>query len=61
LVVDFHIANFNTLLSMEIESKMGSMVVTCCGGGSLSDDVRKAVRAKQNVANIDFIEEAFSW
>jgi hypothetical protein len=46
---------------MEIESKMGSMVVTCCGGGSLSDDVRKAVRAKQNVANIDFIEEAFSW
>ncbi|KAF8543920.1 ferric reductase like transmembrane component-domain-containing protein [Trichophaea hybrida] len=53
--------NFNTLLNMEIEGKMGSMVVTVCGGGSLSDDVRKAVRAKQDVANIDFVEEAFSW
>ncbi|KAF8251817.1 hypothetical protein K440DRAFT_538461 [Wilcoxina mikolae CBS 423.85] len=53
--------NFNTLLNMEIECKMGSMVVTVCGGGSLSDDVRQAVRAKQDVANIDFIEEAFSW
>jgi len=46
---------------MEVEAQMGSMVVTVCGGGSLSDDVRRAVRNKQNIANVDFIEEAFSW
>ena len=40
---------------------MGSIAVTVCGGGSLSDDVRRAVRDKQSVANIDFIEEAFTW
>ncbi|KAI5804478.1 ferric reductase NAD binding domain-containing protein [Geopyxis carbonaria] len=53
--------NFDTLLNMEIESKCGSMAVTVCGGGSLSDDVRRAVRNKSHAANIDFVEEAFSW
>jgi len=56
-----HPANFDTLLSIEIEAQMGHMAVAVCGGGSLSDDVRRAVRNKQNVANIDFIEAAFSW
>lgn len=55
------LANFGALLGMEIESKMGAIAVTVCGSGSLSDDVRRAVRDKQSVANIDFIEEAFSW
>jgi hypothetical protein len=46
---------------MELEAKMGSMAVTVCGSGSLSDDVRRAVREKSDDGNIDFIEEAFSW
>lgn len=53
--------NFDTLINMEIEAQMGSMAVAVCGGGSLSDDVRRVVRSKQNVANIDFMEAAFSW
>ncbi|CUS12793.1 unnamed protein product [Tuber aestivum] len=53
--------NIDTLLDMEIDQKMGKMAVTVCGGGSLSDDVRRAVRNKIHKANIDFIEEAFSW
>ncbi|KAL7275679.1 hypothetical protein RUND412_001366 [Rhizina undulata] len=53
--------NIDTLLDMEIENQMGSIAVTVCGGGSLSDDVRRAVRSKVDKANIDFIEEAFSW
>jgi hypothetical protein len=55
------IANFNTLLNMEIDQQMGAMAVTVCGGGSLSDDVRAAVRGVQDKGNVDFIEEAFSW
>ena len=46
---------------MEIDQKMGKMAVMVCGGGSLSDDVRRAVRNKIHKANIDLIEEAFSW
>jgi predicted ferric reductase len=53
--------NFDTLLAAEIENKMGTMAVTVCGSGSLSDVVRRAVRQKQSAANVDFIEEAFSW
>jgi hypothetical protein len=55
------VANFDTLLAAEIENKMGTMAVTVCGSGSLSDVVRRAVRQKQSAANVDFIEEAFSW
>jgi hypothetical protein len=46
---------------MEVEARMGSIGVTVCGSGSLSDDVRRAVRNNIGRANIDFIEEAFSW
>lgn len=53
--------NIGTLLDMEIENKAGTMAVTVCGSGSLSDDVRAAVRLRSHKANIDFIEEAFSW
>lgn len=49
------------LMAMEIESRIGSMAVTVCGPGGLSDDVRKAARNNIHKANIDFIEEAFSW
>jgi hypothetical protein len=37
------------------------MGVSVCGSGSLSDDVRLACRKRQNISNLDFIEEAFSW
>jgi predicted ferric reductase len=53
--------NIETLLDMEIEGQVGAMGVTVCGSGALSDDVRCAVRSRQHVSNIDFIEEAFSW
>lgn len=53
--------NIETLIDMEIETQVGAMGVSVCGSGSLSDDVRSAVRSRQLRTNIDFIEEAFSW
>jgi predicted ferric reductase len=53
--------NFDTLLDLELDNQVGAMAVSVCGPGSLSDDVRKSVRRRQSVANIDFIEESFSW
>ena len=53
--------NIETLLAMETEQQVGAMGVSVCGPGSLSDDVRLAVRRRQGYQNIDFIEEAFSW
>ena len=55
------LANIETLLDLELEQKLGKMAVVVCGNGSLSDDVRRAVRNKVHCANIDFIEEAFTW
>ncbi|KAL1839028.1 hypothetical protein VTJ49DRAFT_1928 [Mycothermus thermophilus] len=53
--------NIETLLGMEMENQIGTMGVTVCGPGALSDDVRRAVRNKQYHGEVDFIEEAFSW
>ncbi|RYP79103.1 hypothetical protein DL771_000081 [Monosporascus sp. 5C6A] len=53
--------NIETLLAMETEQQIGAMGVTVCGPGTLSDEVRQAVRRRQNYQSIDFIEEAFSW
>jgi NAD(P)H-flavin reductase len=53
--------SIETLIDKEIEDQVGAMGVSVCGSGSLSDDVRKAVRGRQHASNIDFIEEAFSW
>ncbi|RYP60239.1 hypothetical protein DL769_008200 [Monosporascus sp. CRB-8-3] len=53
--------NIETLLAMETEQQVGAMGVTVCGPGALSDEVRQAVRRRQNYQSIDFIEEAFSW
>jgi predicted ferric reductase len=50
-----------TLLAMEQEQQVGAMAVSVCGPGALSDEVRLAVRQRQDRSNIDFIEEAFSW
>ena len=49
------------LISKEQTQQVGAMAVSCCGTGSLSDDVRKSVRTKCEDTNMDFIENAFSW
>ncbi|KAK3295853.1 ferric reductase like transmembrane component-domain-containing protein [Chaetomium fimeti] len=53
--------NIDTLLGMEMESQVGTMAVSVCGPGALSDEVRRAVRNRQYGGNLDFVEEAFSW
>ncbi|OTA60346.1 ferric reductase like transmembrane component [Hypoxylon sp. EC38] len=53
--------NIETLISMEAEQQIGTMGVSVCGPGALSDEVRLAVRRRQYDTSIDFIEEAFSW
>ena len=51
----------DTLVQMECENQIGAMGVSVCGTGSLSDDVRDAVRRRQGWRNIDFFEESYSW
>lgn len=53
--------NIDTLLGMEMENQVGTMAVTVCGPGALSDEVRRAVRNRQYQGSVDFVEEAFSW
>lgn len=53
--------NITTLLSIEQEQQVGAMAVSVCGPGTLSDEVRMAVRDRQSRSSIDFVEEAFSW
>lgn len=53
--------NIETLLSLEMENQVGAIGVTVCGPGALSDEVRLAVRNRQDYGTIDFVEEAFSW
>jgi NAD(P)H-flavin reductase len=53
--------NIETLLGIEMENQIGTLGVSACGPGALSDEVRRAVRNKQYNGNIEFVEEAFSW
>jgi len=53
--------NIDTLLGIEMENQVGTLGVSVCGPGALSDEVRRAVRNKQYNGNIEFAEEAFSW
>jgi hypothetical protein len=53
--------NIDTLLGIEMENQVGTLGVSVCGPGALSDDVRSAVRARQYQGAIDFVEESFSW
>lgn len=53
--------NIQTVLDKEIEQQVGAMGVMVCGGGAMSDDVRRACRERQAISNIDFIEESFTW
>ena len=53
--------NIKTLIDMESENQIGAMAVTVCGTGSLSDNVRRAVRQRQMTSNVDLVEESFTW
>lgn len=53
--------NVDTLVQLECDNQVGAMGVSVCGPGGLIDDVRAAVRKRQGLANIDFLEESFSW
>ena len=53
--------NVDTLVQMECDHRIGAMAVSVCGTGGFNDDVRMAVRKRQGIANIDFLEENFSW
>jgi len=49
------------LVEAEQRNQIGAMAVSVCGTGSLSDDVRKAVRDRCEDTEMDFMENAFSW
>ncbi|KAI9803694.1 MAG: hypothetical protein M1833_000606 [Piccolia ochrophora] len=52
--------NVETLVRMESENQVGAMGVSVCGTGSLSDDVRRAVRMRQD-KEVEYVEQSFSW
>ncbi|CRG86017.1 ferric-chelate reductase, putative [Talaromyces islandicus] len=52
---------FRQLLEREMAQQVGAMAVSVCGPGSMSDEVRKAVRDVQGRKSVDFFEESFSW
>lgn len=53
--------NIPMLIKTEMVNQIGTMAVTVCGTGSMSDDVRHTVRGLQTKANIDLVEETFTW
>jgi hypothetical protein len=53
--------DIETLVQLEVSQRVGAMAVSVCGTGSLSDDVRHAVRKRQAHAEIDYFEESFTW
>jgi len=53
--------NIDSLLGMEMQNQIGTMAVSVCGPGALSDEVRMAVRNRQYQGQLEFVEEAFSW
>ncbi|EAW09660.1 ferric reductase family protein [Aspergillus clavatus NRRL 1] len=53
--------NIDTLIGMEVENQVGAMGVLVCGNGSLSDDVRRVCRQRQDQTHVDFVEESFTW
>ncbi|KAH8589016.1 ferric reductase [Bisporella sp. PMI_857] len=49
------------IVDTERASRIGACAISVCGTGSLGDDVRSIVRARQGKWSIDFFEESFSW
>ncbi|KAI9806247.1 MAG: hypothetical protein M1825_006362 [Sarcosagium campestre] len=52
--------NIETIVRQESENQVGAMGVSVCGTGSLSDDVRHAVRLRDD-KSVEFVEHSFSW
>jgi len=54
--------NVETIVDGEVRNQIGALGVSVCGTGSLSDDVRSAVRARSGSRgkNIDFMEANYS-
>ncbi|KAA8647755.1 NADPH oxidase family protein [Aspergillus tanneri] len=52
---------FEDILTGEQTRQIGAMAVSVCGPGGMGDDVRQAVRGKQEGKTMDFYEETFSW
>ena len=50
-----------TLMSQECETAVGCMGVSVCGTGELQDEVRRCVRGKALMYNVEYVEESFSW
>jgi len=53
--------NVGALLDIELAHCIGAVGVSVCGTGGMQDEVRNAVRQRQRTANMDYIEESFSW
>ncbi|KAG8528791.1 uncharacterized protein KY384_006479 [Bacidia gigantensis] len=54
--------NALTVLEKEMDERVGAAVVTTCGPGAFSDEVRAAVNGVVDQGGtVDFVEEAFSW
>lgn len=53
--------NFDTIVSQELPGRVGTMVVSVCGGGSISDSVRSACRKHVDSAALAFDEQCFTW
>lgn len=53
--------NIDLLVNNEVRTQIGSMAVTSCGPGRMSDDVRRSCRNLQFSSDIDYYEQAFSW
>lgn len=53
--------DINFLVSTEVRRQIGSMAVTSCGPGGMSDDVRRSCRNHQFSSDIDYYEHGFSW
>ncbi|KAJ5989725.1 hypothetical protein N7522_009932 [Penicillium canescens] len=49
------------VLNQILSHRVGATIVSVCGSGRFSDDVRDAVRRTGQSAVVDFVEEAFNW
>ena len=52
---------WRSLFNRFVEQRLGTIGVTVCGPGTLSDSIRYAVREQISNASIDFLEESFTW
>ncbi|KAL6704119.1 hypothetical protein ACN47E_008782 [Coniothyrium glycines] len=53
--------NVQSLVDQEMQEGIGAACVSTCGTGGLADELRRAVRNRESLWNVDFREESFSW